>query len=547
MSKPFTYALALQDAGSAAVAEKVGVEPSGDAFNEISLAAGTGQPLNPMINAGAITATSLVGGDGPEERFERILAVFSAYAGRRLAVTGTVFESETRQRASQPRDRPHAAHVRDPRGAIPTTCSTPTSANARSRSTAATSASWPRRWPTAGAIPVTGERVLSEGLVPRVLSVMTTCGMYDGSGRWVDAVGLPAKSGVAGGIFAVLPGQFGISVFSPRLDEQGNSVRGVLTCRTLARELELHSLRVARSGRATIGAAYDLSGAPSRRRRPAGEAEALRELGTRARVFELQGDVLFAGAERVARAVSEVDAEVVVLDLRGVHHVAPPAERMLGELAVATAKRGGDLVVTGGSIEGLMAFADVDAAREWAEDRLLTAAGLAPTLTHAVALADHELCRGLDSDALAVVSELLVEGYYGPGELIFAAGAPADAIFLLLEGAVDVSITLPDGRCKRFATLAPGAVFGELAVLGAAARTADVTARTEVLTAALDTDALFELEGEHPAILARLLHNMLAGAYASVARMTGEIAALSGSTAPPPPAQVPSNRPVARR
>src|SRR6185369_7592083 len=103
-----------------------------------------------------------------------------------------------------------------------------------------------------GVNPLTTERAVPSKLVDSILSIMTTCGMYDYAGEWVYNVGLPAKSGVAGGVLAVLPGQLGIGVFSPRLDARGNSVRGVEVCKQLSSELGLHSLRVPRSSRSAI-------------------------------------------------------------------------------------------------------------------------------------------------------------------------------------------------------------------------------------------------------------------------------------------------------
>ena len=126
-----------------------------------------------------------------------------------------------------------------------------------------------------GVNPQTGRRVTSTRVVQRTLSVMVTCGMYNAAGDWVSAVGMPAKSGVGGGIVAVLPGQLGIGVYSPLLDGRGNSVRGVLVCRSLSERLGLHFLTVGRESRSTI--------------------RAIHEPVERVRVYELHGDLMFAG------------------------------------------------------------------------------------------------------------------------------------------------------------------------------------------------------------------------------------------------------------
>jgi glutaminase len=225
ISKPFVYGVALEDRGEEAVLERIGVEPSGDAFNSISLAPGTGRPLNPMINAGAIASTSLVAGSSPADRLSRLLGVLSLFAGRALDVDTAVYESE---RATGHRNRAIGHMLRnfdiltdDPEPALDLyfrQCAVDVTCHDLSIM-AATLAN-------GGLNPVTGERAIRPELVGPVLSVMTTCGMYDFAGEWMYRIGMPAKSGVAGGVLAVLPGQLGIGVFSPPLDDRGNSARG---------------------------------------------------------------------------------------------------------------------------------------------------------------------------------------------------------------------------------------------------------------------------------------------------------------------------------
>ena len=143
---------------------------------------------------------------------------------------------------------------------------------------------------------MTGRRVTDPAVVQRTLSVMVTCGMYDAAGDWVSAVGMPAKSGVGGGIVAVLPGQLGIGVYSPLLDDKGNSVRGVRLCRSLSEQLGLHFLTVSRDSRATLRAVY----------RPRDNI----------RVYETHGDLLFSGAEQVVRTVDRERDSFDVADPR---------------------------------------------------------------------------------------------------------------------------------------------------------------------------------------------------------------------------------------
>ena len=205
ISKPLTLALALEAIGEPAVREHVDVEPSGEAFNSITLS-GSGIPPNPMVNAGAIATASLIEPIGFDRAIERILNEYSAFAGRDLEIDEQVYRSED---GSGYRNRA-IAYLMKNSGALPEDadveevvetyfrqCST--LVNCRDLATmAATLAS-------NGVNPVSGERVLREDTVQDVLSVMSTCGMYDAAGDWLYNVGLPAKSGVAGGIIAVLP------------------------------------------------------------------------------------------------------------------------------------------------------------------------------------------------------------------------------------------------------------------------------------------------------------------------------------------------------
>ncbi|AVM63914.1 MULTISPECIES: glutaminase [Dietzia] len=315
MSKPFVYALALRDRGIEAVLEKVEVEPSGDAFNQISLNRGTGRPRNPMINIGAIATHTLVGppGASEDERNTVIADGLSAFAGRRLEVDGAVCESELRTAF---RNRAMANLVRaggiidgDPDEAL-----RGYTRQCAYRVTVRDLAVMAVTLATGGVNPVTRERVVSAPVVRQVLAVMTTCGMYDAAGDWMSTVGIPAKSGVSGGILGALPGQVGLGVFSPRLDEHGHSVEGVRAFERLSRELELHLMNT------TVT-----------------EVEAVRsvrfdEISGR-RTFRLQGPMTFASAEQVLRRLAEIPEgpEEVTLDLSRVSSVNASARRMLLE------------------------------------------------------------------------------------------------------------------------------------------------------------------------------------------------------------------------
>jgi glutaminase len=240
VSKVFAYALALEDHGRAHVLKHVGVEPSGDAFNSITFDERHHRPHNPMVNAGALATTDLVRGAGPDERFARLLDFMRRCAGNdELDADPDVYQAELggadRNRATAYLMRSQAMMTSDVEETLALylrQCSVMVS----TRDLAVMAATLAN-----GAVnPRTGERVLSTRGVRDVLSVMYTCGMYDFAGEWAYQIGVPAKSGVSGGILAVIPGKMGIGVYSPGLDAYGNSVRGIHVCAEISERLGLH-------------------------------------------------------------------------------------------------------------------------------------------------------------------------------------------------------------------------------------------------------------------------------------------------------------------
>jgi len=307
ISKPFTYALAIADQGIDGVLERIDVEPSGDAFNEISLEESTGRPRNPMINAGAIAAHALVAGDDEPVRTERILDLYSRLAGRPLSIDEAVFGSEL-----ETADRNMAiAYMLKTVGTLDDDADDVVRGYTRQCAVSVTVEDLARMAAVLAANGRTadGTRVLEPAVTRQVLSVMATCGMYDAAGDWLTTVGIPAKSGVAGGLIGVLPGQVGIAAFSPRLDKHGNSSRGVRTFERLSRDMGLHLMEAPEAGRSSV-------------RQPSAES-----------VYEVAGDLRFVEAERVLRALeSEAEGDgVVVLDLHRAHRVSDVARRMLLE------------------------------------------------------------------------------------------------------------------------------------------------------------------------------------------------------------------------
>jgi glutaminase len=523
ISKPFTYALALSDRGIGPVDAKVGVEPSGDAFNEISLEPGSGRPRNPMINAGAITAASLVRGDGTADAFERIRRSYSAFAGRELTLDEDVYRSESRtgfrNRAIGYMLRTVGIIEEDPEpivGRYFRQCSllVDTRDLALMAATLANNGIHPR----------TGEQVLAPELVERVLSVMTTCGMYDGAGDWVSGVGMPAKSGVGGGIMAVLPGQIGVAVFSPRLDAHGNSVRGVEACRRLSRELELHFLHVARGARSAVRAAWDLIERPSMRRRTEEEAAVLREHGRRARVYALHGDLRFAAAETVVREVVAASGrlELVVIDVSRVDEVAGVAGRMLAELRDRLRDAGSEVAIVDPDEvlpvpshldERSPRFARLDHAVEWCEDELLARYGSAACRLERVAWQDHALLSRLTPEQRAELHPLLRTRTATAGTALARRGDPPVGLHLILSGQVNIWVEDRGGTTHRLATLSADMSFGELALIADRPHPADITAEGDVEMLVLEPDDFDRLAVDAPAVRLGLVEAVIAGIY----------------------------------
>ncbi len=239
VSKAFTYCLALELVGRKALLERVGLEPSGDPFNAIEFDPGTNRPFNPMVNSGAIAVSGMIRNEAGEGAFELILDRLSQAAGRRLRVDEAVHRAE-----SENTDRNLAiGHLLRNVGSLDQPVNETVDLYSRHCSVLASAVDLARMGATLanlGENPVTGMRVFQPEAVRDTLSVMFTCGTYDFSGTWAVDVGVPAKSGIGGGICGVVNRQLGIGTFSPRLDDKGNSVRGVAAFRDLAHELSLH-------------------------------------------------------------------------------------------------------------------------------------------------------------------------------------------------------------------------------------------------------------------------------------------------------------------
>ncbi len=496
ISKPFVYGLALEDHGFDHILNHVGVEPTGDAFNAISLDPGTGRPANPMINAGAIATTSLIADKGDVSAMDRIMDMFSRYAGRKLEVDESVYLSERdtghRNRAISHMLRNFLIIKEDPEKgldryfrqcSISVTC----------RDLAVMGATLANR----GINPITGERAIRADYVDSVLSIMGSCGMYNYAGEWIYRVGMPAKSGVAGGLLSCLAGQLGIGVYSPRLDERGNSVRGVHVCDDLSKIYKLHIHNAPNVSRASIRSRYNVAEVHSKRHRTPRETEILQEEGHHVRVYELQGHLNFASVESFSRDMVEQAAEAdffavdfkraLRMDQGGIALFEELLDTLLAndkKIAIADAEHIaglGDRVETlAKKNESIYLAENLDWAIEWCEDRLISRVDPAALPDEEVPLHENEFFSSLDAATVERLISLAKPGNAQARDILIEAGDLTTTLFFLTRGEVSVTIDLPYQEHVRIATHSAGMAFGHLAVIDTRPEAADYTADTDV-------------------------------------------------------------------
>lgn len=240
ISKVFNMALALEDFGPAELRQKIGANPTGEPFNSVmAIELHRGKPLNPCVNAGAMATVSLVKASSADERWTRIHDNMSLFAGRTLSLNEEVYKSEA---TTNQHNRgiawllaSYGYMYSDPMAA----CDVYTK-GCSVNITAADLAMMGATLAAGGINPVTKKRVIAEANAPKILAEITMNGLYDSTGDWQYRVGLPGKSGVGGGILAVVPGVLAISTFAPPLDIFGNSVLGQLAAEYLSNQLELN-------------------------------------------------------------------------------------------------------------------------------------------------------------------------------------------------------------------------------------------------------------------------------------------------------------------
>jgi glutaminase len=525
VSKPFMYGYALQHYGRLAVLEQVGVEPTGEAFNSIVLDEVANRPFNPMVNAGAIAVAEMMQGDTQAERVANMMALFSDLAGRKLEIDEQVFNSELatghRNRAIAYMMLNTAMITRDPNEVLDLyfrQCSVKVTC----RDLAIMAATLAND----GKNPLTGKAVFDAQYVRDMLTVMNSCGMYDYAGEWAYEVGMPAKSGVSGCIIAVIPGQIGICVYSPPIDKQGNSLRGIRVCQEISNEFELHAFNNRTNVRSVIRRDYRADLVRSNRLRTPEERAVLAKEGVKVAVLEAQGALFFGSTEQLLRRLVQLAAETryVIVDFKRVHLADTAARKLIVRAARAMAGSETELlfaaIAENGPVDRLIKalaesdeervhlFRDTDAALEWCEDKLL--AGASFTVGTKFAVSEINLFKGLTPAECRLVESIIRPLVFEKGEIIMREGDEAKLFFVLARGTVSVEIKVhgQGDRRKRVASIGPGLTFGEMALLDGGKRSADIVANERVICYGLGVEELQDLAVEHPNVMITILSNL---------------------------------------
>jgi glutaminase len=517
MSKPFVFALALDTLGAARVESAIGVEPSGDPFNSIRLNADN-HPFNPMVNAGAIACSGLIHETKGEAAFDYIRAALGRFAGRELGIDDAVYASES---ATGDRNRAigyllrNSAVIKDDVGAVLEVYFRQCAILVTARDIAVMAATLANR----GTNPVTGEQVMTPYAISRTLSVMTSSGMYDYAGEWIYRVGIPAKSGVGGGILAALPARLGLGSYSPRLDSHGNSVRGIKVCEALSSHYDLHMLNRRDDARNSIIADYNIGKSASRRSRRPHEQKILAAHHHDVRVIELVGTLTFSNVDYVSRQLAaKPRPQFIIFDLRRVAAMTRAGARLFAEGFRELAGFNVTVVLSGierassqwqaigewiGGATNVRNYHLLDDAIEWAEDQVVYRHGGVIDATEMTELSEQALLAGLTAEELAALAALGTIRTYQPGERIVAATEPATSLFFLRSGVVHVR--LPGGI--RLATLTAGMAFGEMALLETH-RSADVLADKSVTALEVPLGDFERFRQMHPRTGERIMRNL---------------------------------------
>lgn len=538
ISKAVVFALALDLLGPEKVEASIGVEPSGEAFNSIRLRPDN-RPFNAMVNTGAIACCGLLAEQVGADAFGLIHTTLGRLAGHPLDVDEAVFQSE---RMTGDRNRAIAYLLRTYGGvsgdvdALLDIYFRQCSVLVTARDLAVMGACLANH----GVNPLTGEQVLSNYAVARTLAVMSSSGMYDFAGEWIYRVGVPAKSGVGGGILAALPSQLGLGTFSPRLDQHGNSVRGIRTCEALSEAFDLHMLSRQDDVRACVVADYDFRTVPARPGRQRGAQRILADRSKAIRVVELSGKLSFATMDYVTRRLSDRDAlpDFLILNLLRVSTITDAGMHLFTDMIASQIPRSTTVVLAG--IDGLSqvasrvralaheglkvrVFPTYDAAVEWAEDQVVYRHG---GIAHSVAdaeLSSQALLDGLSEEEIGALAGLGTNVSFEAGVRIIAAAEPPAKVFFLLSGMASAR-SMTDVRLH---TMVPGMAFGELALIDEP-RSADVWSDSPVVCLEVSAEQFRAFCEARPMAGAQVVRNLASLLAGRIRMATARIEALTG-------------------
>ena len=521
ISKAFAYSLALELVGEKEVNKIIGVEPSGEAFNSIRFQ-NDNRPFNPMINAGAIACTALICSVEKSKAFKKIQKIMSDFAGRNLSLDEKVFKSEN---ATGDRNRAIAWLLKNNK-IIKTNveqslvtyfkqCSLLVSARDLATMGATLACN--------GINPVTKKRVISVENALKTMSIMVSSGMYDYSGEWVYRVGFPAKRGVGGGIIAALPSQFGLGTFSPPLDRQGNSVRGIEVCKRISSYYNLHILEIEGNIKDSIVASYNLQNIRSSTERKEKNIKILEKFGAKAHVYELAGSINFMSVDYIVRRLQELDKkEFIILSMRKVSQLSSGADKLLDAFIQTLNSLSTKIIFsdiefnsqTWNKIFGSLGnmednktrlFENNNEAIRWVEDFLIQKYSTDEKVNINENLKEQFLFKALSNSDLDFLKERMIEKKFKKNVKIISKGDEADGIYFLQSGKVDISINVQ----QSLTTLNAGTCFGEFALIEPKSkRSANVITLTECTCFYLPLKILDSIQQSRKQIIETLLKNL---------------------------------------
>jgi glutaminase len=346
--------------------------------------------------------------------------------------------------------------------------------------------------------------------------------MYDYAGEWIYRVGIPAKSGVSGGIIAALPSQLGLGTYAPLLDSHGNSVRGLKVCEALSSHFDLHLFNRNGDVRNGIIADYDIGGVSSRRSRQPHEQQILDEHQKDCHVYELAGALTFGTIDYLSRQLvrRQNESQLVILDFHRVPTTTKAAGRLLGEALTELSAVNTTVILCGiqsqspvaavfnpliESPSKLRKFAILDEAIEWSEDQIIYRYGGYGRLHDPTTLPEQQLLEGLTAGQIEALGTRMTLRTYQAGQRIIGSEETAKSLFFLQSGMV--SVKLANG--VRLATLVAGMVFGEMALLDDR-RSADVWADSLVECLELPLEAYAKFREIYPQVGERIIRNLAA-------------------------------------